>query len=482
MRVHIIQPYHSFAMSQLTRPLLSKAPAWLQFSVGEAPDWTASLNYFIPWLGMLNTELKGPCVMYYTHTNKGSEQAVKLAADYCSHVVCMSETGRRELKDLGVNTPTTTIHPAVQGFYPRKRNILIIGSEQPNGRKRSWLLLELAWKYDLTPYHFNIIGTGWDDVVEKLKNLGVSVTYHPTVDHDALQTAYQTSDALLVTGLREGGPLPILEALASGLPVISPNYGFAAELGRVVPITSYDDVITLYSRLTELVKPVEDRVGAVRSYTVARYQQDHWRLFQEVLKVPVMSRYDWLVDVVAETKPRHIMEIGTGRGDSAERMITEALKHQEIATVNYHGFDLFRELTEDEMRIERSKQPAGIESVRGRLKALNHRTGGLLVNLSPGDTKETLTLPYSGGPMDLIFIDGGHSWDTIESDWRNIQKYIGPQTTIIFDDYYTGDVGETGCQDLIDNRLDPRLWKIEILPPQETWGELRINMVKVQRR
>ena len=481
MRVHVVAPYKSHAMQQLVLPLLSHAPAWLAVSVGEVPDWTADLNYFIPWLGMLNTELKGPCVMYYTHTNKGSEQAVKWAADHCSQVVCMAETGQRELKDLGVTTPITTIHPPVHGFYPRKRNILIVGSEQPNGRKRSWLLLELAWKYDLTPYHFNIIGTGWEDVVEKLKNLGVSVTHRPTVDHDALQTAYHTSDALLVTGLREGGPLPVLEALASGIPVISPNYGFAAELGRVVLITSYDDVITLYSRLNELVKPVEDRVSAVRPYTVGRYQQDHWRLFQAIFKVPVMSRYDWLVDVVAETNPHYIMEIGTHVGNSAEAMIKEALKIPQWGTLNYYGFDLFRELSPEEMTRERSKQPTDIETVRTRLKALSKTPGDLLINLYSGDTRETLKGVYSGGPMDLIFVDGGHSWETIDADWSNIQKYIGPETVILFDDYYTGEVGETGCQKLIDG-LSRDIWDVEILPPQETWGELRINMVRVKRR
>ena len=81
----------------------------------------------------------------------------------------------------------------------------------------------------------------------------------------------------------------------------------------------------------------------------------------------------------------------------------------------------------------------------------------------------------------MIFVDGGHSWETIDADWSNIQKYIGQETVILFDDYYTGDVGETGCQRLIDS-LSRDIWDVEILPPQETWGELRINMVKVKRR
>ena len=482
MRVHVVAPFQSPAMQQLVLPLLSTSPAWLQVSVSDIPDWNASLNYFVPWLGMLDTELKGPCVMYYTHTNPGAGKSVKWAADHSIHIVCMSSTGEHELRALGVTTPITVIHPGIQPFAPRKRNILIVGAEQPNGRKRSWILLDLAWKYDLHAFNFTIIGTGWEEVVTKLKNLGVSVTNESSITHEALQTYYQTSDALLVTGLVEGGPLPAVEALACGLPVISPAFGVVAELTRYVDISLYTNVDDLYWRLQELVRPIEKRHDTVASFTVDRHRDAHFDLFQQLLNIPVKSRYDWITKIVKEIQPRYLMEIGTCRGDSAEAMIKEALTTPQVGTINYYGYDLFRELTDAEMTTERSKQPADIKSVRTRLKALSRRSGDLLIYLYAGDTKDSLaTGPYSGGPMDFIFIDGGHSWETIASDWKNVQKYINRDTRVLFDDYYTGEVGETGCQELI-NSLDPHLWNIEILSPQETWGELRINMVKVMKR
>ena len=58
-------------MKQQVAPLLSNKPAWLSVDVDDVPDWSADLNYFVPWLGMVGVEIKGRCMMYYTHTNPG---------------------------------------------------------------------------------------------------------------------------------------------------------------------------------------------------------------------------------------------------------------------------------------------------------------------------------------------------------------------------------------------------------------------------
>ena len=97
---------------------------------------------------------------------------------------------------------------------------------------------------------------------------------------------------------------------------------------------------------------------------------------------------------------------------------------------------------------------------------------------------EPAFLPHVDG-VDLIFVDGGHSEETIASDWYNVKQILTPDTVVIFDDYYidAGDVMDGfGCNALIDS-LDRMRYDVEFLEPVDSfvkaWGVLQIQMVKV---
>ena len=119
--------------------------------------------------------------------------------------------------------------------------------------------------------------------------------------------------------------------------------------------------------------------------------------------------------IIAAMDPAPVtaLEIGVAQGEGAKLIIKAMLKRVEF--VDYYGVDLFDEHT-----------PAEI-SDKLSWKKTN-------VTLLVGDSKQVLknrTLP----PMDFISIDGGHDYETVKADWENCQKLIGPNTTIVFDDY-----------------------------------------------
>ena len=89
------------------------------------------------------------------------------------------------------------------------------------------------------------------------------------------------------------------------------------------------------------------------------------------------------------------------------------------------------------------------------------------INLVSGNSKETLaTVGAKLTPFDLIFIDGGHSLDTVRSDWKLTQWLCHARTTVFFDDYPRWGVGQT-----IDE-IDKRLWQGEIIEPGDSFREL----------
>ncbi len=171
------------------------------------------------------------------------------------------------------------------------------------------------------------------------------------------------------------------------------------------------------------------------------------------------------------------MEIGTWNGAHAKQMIECASKYR--SDIEYYGFDLFEAGVTWESEEQGGKvPPPSVEKVLARLNELD-----ALSFLVKGDTRETLVgdkLPT----MDFVFIDGGHSIDTIASDWANVQLVMDRDTVVIFDDYYHG-VAERGSMVTVE-AIDRNEFDVELLDGTDEFkkeaGVLRINFVKVTRR
>jgi hypothetical protein len=170
-------------------------------------------------------------------------------------------------------------------------------------------------------------------------------------------------------------------------------------------------------------------------------------------------RYHQLIDLIEATQPTSIVEVGTWNGNRAIEMCREALRHQE--KVSYIGFDLFEQAThETDARELNVKTHGDEETVRDKLTHFQTRMledHGRILNftLIAGDSRETLPRVQSFGGIDLAFIDGGHSVETIESDFNHLKDHA---KLIILDDFYepdddgsTPDVSKYGCNKLLSN-------------------------------
>jgi len=196
-----------------------------------------------------------------------------------------------------------------------------------------------------------------------------------------------------------------------------------------------------------------------------------------------VRRYEQLFANIEKYKCRSIMEVGTWNGERALEMIRTAQKVFPVGEVEYYGFDIFEMMNDEIHAKEVSKRPPAMGEVRAKLEA-----SGARINLFKGFTDATMpkvmpTLP----PMDFVFIDGGHSIETITNDWNWTQAVMDKETIVIFDDYWGGEWGkrkDAGCQAVID-ALDKSKFVAQILPIQDSfkkkWGLLKINFVKVTR-
>ena len=158
-----------------------------------------------------------------------------------------------------------------------------------------------------------------------------------------------------------------------------------------------------------------------------------------------MKRYNVLTDIVRETRPKRIIEVGTHNGDSAFIMCKNALRFTDDK-VHYIGFDVFDDATADNDAVEKNGKGAGsLDHVNSRLQLLSMQNDGRLTfEFIKGNTRDTL----HGRSLeaDLAFIDGGHSVETIAGDYEALKG----SKIVVCDDYYDPPSEGFGCNFLAD--------------------------------
>ena len=197
-------------------------------------------------------------------------------------------------------------------------------------------------------------------------------------------------------------------------------------------------------------------------------------------------RYRNLLKIIYQRKCHHIMEIGVYNGKHAKQMIEVAKIFWPAREIFYYGFDLFEKLTKEDLIKEHAKPPPTSSYIRQRLEET-----GANINLYTGYTRNTLPrfvgeVQAANTTLDFIFIDGGHSFETVTSDWGFVKDLMGNKTIVLFDDYYSNDEPEVagfGCQSLV-SALDREKYDVEILQPTDCfpkeYGLLKTSIVRVE--
>jgi predicted O-methyltransferase YrrM len=187
-------------------------------------------------------------------------------------------------------------------------------------------------------------------------------------------------------------------------------------------------------------------------------------------------RYKQLIEQVSLRLPERIIEIGTWNGGRAIEMLNASPASE------YVGFDLFEEADENTDRKEFNVKQHYTRDLVGTELAKYHSG----ITLIKGDTNSTFkeyNQRVGSGTADFIFIDGGHSVETIASDWENALYAAKPGGIIMLDDYYEVMPEETlakiGCNTLVKTLGPP--FKINILPIADlVKGGGFVKMVKIQ--
>lgn len=193
------------------------------------------------------------------------------------------------------------------------------------------------------------------------------------------------------------------------------------------------------------------------------------------------KRYFNLFTYILKKKPTNICEIGVYTGERSYELIKLSSLLNNGNTI-YYGYDLFEDISKTMIKEEFSKQPLSKNQVQKNLNNLNARE----IKLIKGNTLSTLNNKYNKNYFDMIFIDGGHSINTVDSDFQNLKEKIRINKSIIFDDfYYNQDLEKkAGCNFILKKNISK--FKFKILKGVDyhnnsDYGRFGISLLEAER-
>ena len=171
----------------------------------------------------------------------------------------------------------------------------------------------------------------------------------------------------------------------------------------------------------------------------------YWR--KSGLKKPYGDNF---LSLVEEYKPKNVLEIGVFCGVTS-RNICELLKTNFGSDFRYYGLDLFgstKTSSVDEIEpkfLENQKFSNPLktiyynfikkENLNSKISVQNFlKKFSQNIELIEGDTRVTLEkVPLS--EIDFVFLDGGHSYDTVLSDLQKLYDSMKNNSKIVCDDF-----------------------------------------------
>lgn len=165
------------------------------------------------------------------------------------------------------------------------------------------------------------------------------------------------------------------------------------------------------------------------------------------------GKHSFLNEYILKNECKKILEIGVANGENAKNMIETAKENYRSEKIEYYGFDKF----------SRDSQKKEVEK---KLSKTNCK-----FELFEGDSTKTLPKNIDRLPeMDLIFIDGGHDYQTVKSDWKNSKKLMKKDTGTFFHNY-----NYSGPKQVVDN-ISKEKFSVDIFDPPNDYKSAFVKL------
>jgi len=242
------------------------------FSLSTDPRNDVHANYYVDVQNCYVGKTQTLDVGYFTHLHENSMTHIRplwLTLDHIVH-------------------KCTRYHTAFKGIYPpEKMSILYPGEIDPSfilkkptigifqrgahTGKGFFFMKEMSKVKSMQNFKFLFKGTGWEEVVTLFNDNNIDAACDIDEDYSSYPKVYKEIDYLLIPSLWEGGPMSVIEACATGIPIISADVGWVNGDFKVDYLFQPNNCTQLDTILQSIYKPLEDRRARVSHLTYKKY-------------------------------------------------------------------------------------------------------------------------------------------------------------------------------------------------------------------
>ena len=251
-------------------------------------DPTADINhYFQPnTIGYSKlTKVNGQTTFMITHIDTALklDQIIELTKKGAIGI-CMSKETRDRLVANGVKANRICyINPAQDGVIkPKKITLGFTYRTYSDNRKRDDIILVACEGINPDFFRFVIMGSGWDKIVDSLKEKGFEVDYYSEFDKQKYNELMPSFDYYCYFGFDEGS-MGYLDAMAAGINTIITPQGYHLDTGIDItyPVCTVEDI---NNALKDIQSKREKYLSFANTWTWQNYVSKHIELWKYILR------------------------------------------------------------------------------------------------------------------------------------------------------------------------------------------------------
>jgi hypothetical protein len=197
--------------------------------------------------------------------------------------ICMSRHTVDNLIKAGIPTEKLCyINPAHDGVIkPRPIVIGITTRIYRDGRKNEHYILNLIKYIEPKEFKFKIMGDGWQNIINAMKEKSFEVEYYENFDHQIYRELIQSIDYYLYLG-KDEGQMGFIDALAAGVKTIVTPQGYHLDAvgGITYPVNNFDEVLNAFNTISSQRHQL---INSVSDWTWQEYAKKHTEIWASLL-------------------------------------------------------------------------------------------------------------------------------------------------------------------------------------------------------
>jgi glycosyltransferase involved in cell wall biosynthesis len=282
MHINVVTVQSGWILSKIAERIVAAGnKSEHTFTLSYRPNVNADVNFYVDVQNCYRHNTPGLDIGFFTHIHADDITTLNTTAftlDYIFHM-CTKYYNMflyRFPEEKMTVLPAAEIH---EGFDLKKPLIGIIQRGQYEGKGFDFMLSLDTNK--LKNFRFRFVGTGWDEVVDKYTAASIDVENITNESYESYPQHYKDIDYLLIPSLWEGGPMSVIEACATGTPIIGANVGWIPDIG-IDYMFEPGNADMLYIILDKICAPYISRRNKVIDITYDNYVEELLRVIESL--------------------------------------------------------------------------------------------------------------------------------------------------------------------------------------------------------